>query len=245
MPLNVRLTPAELTGILDHAEPRIVIYESDFAPDRRTSSASPAPRVQSWIEVGEPYEALLACGRIDRPDPFSIDENAIAELFYTSGSTGTPKGVMLSHRTLYLHALSCLGDLRRQTTTRSNCTPSRCFMPTAGAAPHTSTMSGLKQVMVRRFDPPEVLRLIQDEKATGMALVPTMANAHPQLPRRSASYDLSSMERIMLGGAASSPELIDRLEKVFPLPRRGRLRAHRERPRRHRRAPEEHRGLRR
>src|SRR5438445_8284687 len=32
MPLNVRLTAAELTGILCHAEPRIVIYQSDFAP---------------------------------------------------------------------------------------------------------------------------------------------------------------------------------------------------------------------
>ena len=107
MPLNVRLTPAELTGILNHAEPRIVIYETDFAPlVEHLRQACPA--VQRWIEVGEPYEELLSCGRIDRPDSFSIDENAIAELFYTSGSTGTPKGVMLSHRTLYLHALSCL-----------------------------------------------------------------------------------------------------------------------------------------
>ena len=59
-----------------------------------------------WIETGAAYEELLARGRIERPDPFSFDENAICELFYTSGSTGTPKGVMLSHRTLYLHALA-------------------------------------------------------------------------------------------------------------------------------------------
>ena len=36
---------------------------------------------------------------------------------------------------------------------------------------------GLKQVMVRRFDPVAVLRLIQEEQATAMSLVPTMANA--------------------------------------------------------------------
>ena len=56
--------------------------------------------------VGHVYDDLLSHGRIDRPDIFSFDENEIAELFYTSGSTGTPKGVMLSHRTLYLHALA-------------------------------------------------------------------------------------------------------------------------------------------
>src|SRR5205085_3714857 len=32
MPLNVRLTPSELTGILNHAEPRVVLFEADFAP---------------------------------------------------------------------------------------------------------------------------------------------------------------------------------------------------------------------
>src|SRR5512147_540484 len=32
MPLNVRLSAAELSGILSHAEPKVVIYESDFAP---------------------------------------------------------------------------------------------------------------------------------------------------------------------------------------------------------------------
>ena len=32
MPLNVRLTPAELTGILNHSGARMLIFENDFAP---------------------------------------------------------------------------------------------------------------------------------------------------------------------------------------------------------------------
>jgi fatty-acyl-CoA synthase len=75
---------------------------------------------------------------------------------------------------------------------------------------------GLTQVMVRRFDPAAVLRLIQEERATGMALVPTMANALLNCPDLRDGFDLSSIEEIMLGGAASSPELIARLELVFP-----------------------------
>src|SRR5262249_45601274 len=89
MPLNVRLTPAELTTILNHAEPKVVIYESDFAPAVAALRAA-CPAVAQWIEVGDAYEELLSRGRIERPDPFTFDETEIAELFYTSGSTGTP-----------------------------------------------------------------------------------------------------------------------------------------------------------
>jgi len=212
MPLNVRLTPAELTDILNHAEPRIVIYEADFAACIE-ALRSCCPAVQSWIEIGEPYEHLLARGRIERPDPFATDESAIAELFYTSGSTGTPKGVMLSHRTLYLHALSCAATfVRRDSQVELHTIP--LFHANGWGRAHSSTLHGLKQVMVRRFEPFAVLRLIQEEKANGMALVPTMANALLNCPEL-ASFDLSSMENIMLGGAASSPELVARLEHVF------------------------------
>ena len=134
MPLNVRLTPAELTGILDHAGPRIVIYESDFAP-AVDLLASLAPPSKSWVEVGEAYEACSPAAASSGPTRSPSTRTPIAELFYTSGSTGTPKGVMLSHRTLYLHALSCRRHLRHQTTIRSSCTPSRCSMRTAGAVP--------------------------------------------------------------------------------------------------------------
>src|SRR6516225_10193927 len=58
MPLNVRLTAAELAGILCHAEPRIVVYEADFAPVVEQLRAA-CPRVQRWIEAGAAYEELL------------------------------------------------------------------------------------------------------------------------------------------------------------------------------------------
>jgi fatty-acyl-CoA synthase len=212
MPLNVRLTPHELTGILNHAEPRIVIYETEFAPvveQLRQSCAA----VKGWVEIGTPYEEMLSRGRVDRPDPFALDENAIAELFYTSGSTGTPKGVMLSHRTVYLHALGCAcSTVQSDDAVELHTIP--LFHANGWGRAHTATMNGLRQVMVRRFEPLQVLRLIQEERATGMALVPTMANALLNCSGAGA-YDTSSMERIMLGGAASSPELIARMENMF------------------------------
>ena len=68
--------------------------------------------------------------------------------------------------------------------------------------------------MVRRFDPATVLGLIQEQRATDMCLVPTMANALLNCPDL-AAYELSSMRNIVLGGAAASPELIARMESAF------------------------------
>ncbi len=213
MPLNVRLTPFELTGILKHAEPRVLFFESDFAAVVDQLRAA-CPAVAHWIEIGPAYEELLARDRIGRPDLFAQDETAMGELFYTSGSTGTPKGVALSHRTLYLHALAVSATfVHSDDHVELHTIP--LFHANGWGRAHSSTLFGLKQVMVRRFDPMHVFRLIQEERATGMAMVPTMANALVQCPGREA-FDLSSMREINLGGAASSPELIAGLERAFP-----------------------------
>ena len=212
MPLNVRLTPAELPNILNHSEARFVIFESDFTPivnHLRTV----CPGVERFIEIGPEYEALLAGGRIERPDIRGFDENAICELFYTSGSTGAPKGVMLSHRTLYLHCFSVAATFTYDdNAVELHTIP--LFHANGWGRPQSCAFIGLKQVMVRRFDPSHVLKLIQDEKCTGMSLVPTMANALLNCPDL-GKYDTSSMKMIMLGGAASSPELVKRLEDAF------------------------------
>jgi fatty-acyl-CoA synthase len=213
MPLNVRLTPAELVAILDHAEPRVLVYESDFAPIVEQLRQT-CPAVQHWIAIGAKYEELLTRRRLPRPDILSFDETAIGELFYTSGSTGTPKGVMLSHRTLYLHALSVTATFYPD----DSCIELHTiplFHANGWGRAHSTCLMGVTQVMVRRFDPSYVLRLVEEEKATGLAVVPTMANALLNCPDL-AQRDVSTVTHLMIGGAAASPELVARLEKAFP-----------------------------
>ena len=219
MPLNVRLSPVELIHILNHSGARMLLFESDFAPlVEKLRTTCPAIGTYIGLDNQTPsadfsYEELLAEGHPERADIFSIDESSIAELFYTSGSTGTPKGVSLSHRTLYLHALS-VATLGKDCETAVDLHTIPLFHANGWGRPQCSTMLGIKQVMVRRFEPTGVFRLIQEHRATDMSLVPTMANALLNAPDL-ANYDLSSLRRIMIGGAAASPELVDRVEKAF------------------------------
>lgn len=211
MPLNVRLTPPELAQILRHSEPSLLFYENDFAPlVTELRKAVPALRT---INLDTEYEDFLASGKSERADILSYDEESIAELFYTSGSTGTPKGVMLSHRTIYLHALAVAGAFYHDgSDVELHTIP--LFHANGWGRVQCATMIGLKQVMLRRFDPATVCRLIQEERVTGMSLVPTMANALLAVPELE-KYDFSSTKQIMIGGSASSPQLIERMEKAF------------------------------
>ena len=220
MPLNVRLSPQELVAILNHSGARMLIFENDFVPlIEKLRPLSPAIERYVTIDTKVPiadmtYEELLDQGHPERADIFKIDEMSIAELFYTSGSTGTPKGVTLSHRTLYLHALS-VGCMFRDLETMVDLHTIPLFHANGWGRPQSSTMHGVKQVMVRRFECTHVLQLIQEHKATDMSLVPTMANALLNAPDLS-QYDVSTMRNIMIGGAAASPELMERVEKAFP-----------------------------
>jgi len=212
MPLNVRLTPAELTAILQHAGARMLFFEDEFSHLIPAIRAA-CPKLETVVSLEHGYESFLAGAEPQRIDIYNIAENSVAELFYTSGSTGTPKGVMLSHRSLYLHALS-VSRIFTQNDTSVQLHTIPLFHANGWGCPQATTIMGAKHVMVRRFDPVTVFRLIEAERATSMLLVPTMANALLNSPALT-QYDLSSLKEIHFGGAASTPDLVSRMEKAF------------------------------
>ncbi len=218
MPLNARLQKHELLSILEHSLPKVLFYEEEFLPVIDVLRASsPGCRYISIRETYSPldqsWDEFVQIQPLDRINLSSIDENSHAELFYTSGSTGQPKGVVLSHRTLYLHALSLAGTLdHNDEHVMLHTIP--LFHANGWGFPHFATMCGMRQVMVRRFDPELVLRLIQSERATRMILVPTMANMLVNFADH-VKFDTSSMREIIIGGAAPSSDLQSALGKLF------------------------------
>lgn len=120
--VNIRLSPEKVLYTVNHAKPKVLMLNSEFAPlvkDYQFENSSIENII--WLDdngvtaegvfgdnqsrvTGE-YEALLA----DAEDSFDFpdfDENTIATTFYTSGTTGNPKGVFFSHRQLVLHSMA-------------------------------------------------------------------------------------------------------------------------------------------
>ncbi|MGE5571252.1 MAG: AMP-binding protein [Rhodospirillales bacterium] len=213
LPLNVRLAAPELVDILNHSEAKLLFFESQFAPLARQLQLS-CPALEKTIALdSRAYEEALELGRDGRTDIMAFDENAPTALFYTSGATGTPKGVLLSHRTIYLHALdiaACCG--LTDDSVELHTIP--LFHANGWGRPQVATLAGALQVMVRRFEPALVFRLIQEHRVTDMSLVTSMATALLNAPEID-SFDFSSLRLIHIGGASSSPQLIERMENAF------------------------------
>jgi fatty-acyl-CoA synthase len=118
---------------------------------------------------------------------------------------------MLSHRNIYLHALSvCLTFLTKGETVDLHTIP--LFHANGWGTAHTVTLVGGTHIMLPRFTCAEVFRLIERERVDSLSLVPIMATALANSPERQ-KYDLSSLQWISIGGAASSPTLVREVEE--------------------------------
>ena len=135
----------------------------------------------------------------------------MAELFYTSGTTGPPKGVVLTHRNLYLHGLAgALAQRMTDADTMLHVVP--LFHVNGWGAPHWMTMIGGRHVMLRKFDPGALLRLVAEHGVTYLLAVPTIFNAVVNSPEL-GSHDLSSLKKAIIGGAPASPTLVRTIEE--------------------------------
>lgn len=192
--VNVRLSPDKILYTINHARPKVLLLNSEFAPLIKESLIKDheheAPSIEQviWLDdhdtelpdfaVGE-YEQLLA----QASDVFEfaeLDENTIATTFYTSGTTGDPKGVFFTHRQVVLHALAIAitGALNperiglRYYSVYMPMTP--MFHVNAWGMPYVTTMLGLQQIYPGRYIPSTLVDLIDKYQVSYTHCVPTI-----------------------------------------------------------------------
>jgi fatty-acyl-CoA synthase len=223
--LNLRLHPDEIAYIANHAQDRFLIVDDCLLPLLAKFRAQvPFERV---IVVGDrgkvggdtawdDFLALapddLAANLAALPD---LDENAPCGMCYTSGTTGKPKGVVYSHRSNVLHSMVVATVDALAMSQRDTLLPVvPMFHANAWGIPFAATMAGSKVVFPGPYlDAPSLLELMEQEKVTCAAGVPTIWGAIlEELEKR--PRDLVRGCRMVVGGSAAPEAMIRKFDAL-------------------------------
>jgi len=192
------------------------------------------PRSATLVPAGTPVlelEEMVARAQGRAPvDPSATraGEDDPALILFTSGTTGLPKGAVLPHRSVIALQHMLLHVTRQLPQHLTDAFPREVALQT-GPLFHIGGVQALvRQLLLGgtlvfprgRFDPAEVLDLIEAEKVDRWGGVPTMVNRVLNDPSI-AGRDLSSVRAISLGGAPVPPELVTRIKARFPNVERG------------------------
>lgn len=220
--LNMRLSPDQLAFIINHARDRVLVIDDCFGPlweQIRPRLADPPLLVSvpdgTAAGVEPAYEHLIAGGSESFVWPH-VDEDEAAGMCYTSGTTGDPKGVVYSHRSQLLHTLSiglADGPAFSERDTVLPVVP--MFHANAWGMPYACAGFGCRLVLAGPAPQPrDILELLERERVTFASGVPTVwTGVLAELERDPGRYDLSSVRKVLIGGAAVPPSLIARLAK--------------------------------
>ena len=213
--INVRLSAKQILYTINHAEDNVLLVNSDFLTLINQISKDFERPIKIILlsdnknniekNIIDEYENLL----ISSNSNFNFkdfDERTIATRFYTTGTTGTPKGVSYSHRQLVIHTLGVIAGIGTSKSD-SRIHKEDTYMPITPmfhvhgwGFPYVATLLGLKQVYPGKYDPSQILSLIEKERVTFSHCVPTIL----QLilgDERSKNIDLSNL-KILIGGSA-------------------------------------------
>lgn len=216
--LNWRLHWREQAGVLLNTTPKVLVYSDKFkgAVAEITAALAGTPAAIGCLVhldgEGMPgsleYNALLA-GSPDTPAAYDrLEAEDIACLLFTGGTTGLPKGAQISHRQVCWNVLNTVVHDVQHADVYLNVFP---LFHTGGLFTYLSSqvVFGNTTILVRQFDPAQVLLLIERERVTIFAGVPTQYQMLAQAPNWE-SADLSSLRFCTSGGAPLPVALVER-----------------------------------
>lgn len=219
--VNFRLALPEVLGVLEDADPKILVFEAQYA-DMVSLIRERLSGIEHFVCIGDGpewavgYEELVNSGSPLGP-PIRSRMEDFCHLFYTSGTTGKPKGVPHSHLS------ACHGAQRTSLHSEINGS-SRVLQVTPAfhvggkGYPLAALWTGGTIVLHRVFDPVDMLETIHKERITHTFMVAAMLQAVLDVPNV-LSYDVSSMRNIISASAPIPVPLlkrgIDLLGQVF------------------------------
>jgi acyl-CoA synthetase (AMP-forming)/AMP-acid ligase II len=229
--INPRLSPDDIAYMIGHAEDKVLFVEAEFVPllDKLSSklkgvvkdivvlqeaTSSPPALPAAGIRIHS-YEGLVAAADDDYVWP-TFDENAGAALCYTSGTTGRPKGVLYSHRSTVLHSYAInMADVFAFRAVDRVMPVVPMFHANGWGTPHAAAMVGSSLVLPGRdLDGANLEWLMNSEQVTFAAGVPSIWLGLLHYLRSSAKR-LETMQRIVVGGSACPPLLIEAFEREY------------------------------
>jgi fatty-acyl-CoA synthase len=230
--LNIRLFPEQVTYVANHADDKVVIADcslvsvlakvlGDFTSVHTVLVTGDASVDLSPLETcGKTvlrYDEVLGAASSSYDWPYDMDERSAAAMCYTSGTTGNPKGVVYSHRSCWLHSMSvCTGNNNALSSYDRTMPIVPMFHANAWGTPYAALMAGADLIMPDRFMQAEpIVNLIETEKVTLSAAVPTVWNDILQFLRAHPERDISSIRSVFCGGSAVPRVLIEAFEKEF------------------------------
>ncbi len=184
-----------------------------------------APEVRFVLVPGATTNAQAAPGvpvfdfdQVASAEPGSIVGRSgtdLAALLYTGGTTGRSKGVPLTHAGLYW-----CGSAAHEMSVRANVISSVLPLPLAHAYGLLVICGGMhrtdqvKTVLMRWFDPAGWVKLAEEHRVQGSALVPSMIQMLLGQPLEKA--DLSELTAISSGAAPLADEVRREFEARVP-----------------------------
>ena len=217
--LNLRLPSDQLAYIINHAEDQVIFVDASLF-NLLEPIRDQIPSVKCFVILPDQdapaadYEQLLQSAPAE-PYPWPrLDENTAAATCYTSGTTGHPKGVLYTHRALFLHSFALAMTDSFAISERDvvlQIVP--MFHANGWGVPFAAVMTGSRIVFTgRELQPADIAGLIQNERVTFTAGVPTIwmnlfgyLETHP--------HDLSSLRMVVSAGSAMPRQLIEWYEK--------------------------------
>jgi len=220
--LNLRLAPEQLAYIINHAEDRVIFVDASLLPilepirDELKSVRCIVVLNENASGDALDYETLLAAAP-ERAYPWpKLNENAAAAMCYTSATTGDPKGVVYSHRALFLHSYgSCMADTFALSERDTILQLIPMFHANGWGIPYAGIMTGSRLVFCgRHLQPADIALLIEQERATFSAGVPTLwMTLYSHL--ESHAGDISSLRMVVVAGAAMPRQFVELYEKKY------------------------------